>query len=36
MPMARLTSETSAPVDSHRALMAFMLDMRWARKALAA
>ena len=35
-PMARATSSTSAPVFSHSSVSAFTLEMRWARKALAA
>ena len=33
--MARATSSTSAPVASQSAEIALMLDIRWARKALA-
>lgn len=36
MPIALATSSTSAPVDSHRALMLLMLLIRCARNALAA
>ena len=36
MPTACATSDTSAPVTSQTADMALMLEMRWARKALAA
>merc|ERR1719499_1339977 len=35
MPTARATSDTSAPVFSQRAEMAFMEDTRCARKAFA-
>ena len=34
--MARATSPTSAPVASQTAEIAFMLEILWARKALAA
>lgn len=36
IPTAYATSSTSAPVASHTALSAFTLEMRWARRALAA
>ena len=36
IPMACETSETSAPVASQMADMEFMLEIRWARNALAA
>ena len=36
LPIALATSDTSAPVDSHTADMALMLEIRCARKALAA
>lgn len=35
-PIARATSDTSAPVASHTADNEFILEMRWARKAFAA
>ena len=36
LPIAFETSETSAPVASHTALSALILEILWARKALAA
>ena len=35
LPIAKATSSTSASVASQRAEMALMLEIRWARKALA-
>jgi len=35
VPMAWATSDTSAPVASHTAEIAFMLEILWAKKALA-
>lgn len=35
-PIALATSDTFAPVASQMALMALILEIRWARKALAA
>ena len=36
VPMAWATSETSAPVASHTADIALILDILWAKKAFAA